>query len=124
MSFWMSIKSVFINYTNFSGRASRSEYWYFTLFYIILGIAIEILDNAFFGYSDFGGPFNWLMTVILFLPSLSVSCRRLHDINKSGWWLLLFLTIIGIILLFFWYVRKSDEGENKYGLPKNSLQGS
>ena len=101
----------------------RSEYWNFAVFVSILYIVAEYLDVKIAGvpYLDYYG-FGTLMiilTIVTIVPSIAVSIRRLHDINKSGWWLLLALTVIGIIPLIYWAYLKGDEKENRFG--KNPL---
>lgn len=73
------IKKAFVNYANFKGRASRKEFWYFTLFNLLVTVFLSILNV---------GLLFFLYFAIVFIPSLSVSVRRLHDVNKSGWWIL------------------------------------
>ncbi len=87
----------------FSGRASRSEYWYFFLFCILVGLATAVVDMVIFGVNEVS-PVNALTSLALFLPSLAVAVRRLHDTNRSGWWvggfwlgLLGFIVVIGMI---------------------------
>jgi uncharacterized membrane protein YhaH (DUF805 family) len=115
MNFQQAITSAFRNYVTFAGRASRSEYWYWVLFTIIGGIVTVILDYAAFSDSDFSTPINTIFNVVCFLPSLAVGARRLHDIGRTGWWLLIAFTIIGIIVLIVWACQKSDAGPNAYG---------
>ena len=126
MDFITSIKTCFIKYVDVTGRASRSEFWYFTLFILIISICVEIVDASlagqnFWSYDGFG-PVYWVFNVLIFLPSLAVGIRRLHDINKSGWWLLLFFTVIGIIPLTYWYVKQSDQSSNNFGNPTSEIQ--
>jgi uncharacterized membrane protein YhaH (DUF805 family) len=126
MDFITSIKTCFVKYVDFTGRASRSEFWYFTLFILIISICVEIVDASlagqnFWSYDGFG-PVYWIFNVLIFLPSLAVGIRRLHDINKSGWWLLLFFTVIGIIPLTYWYVKQSDQSSNNFGNPTSEIQ--
>jgi uncharacterized membrane protein YhaH (DUF805 family) len=89
MGFTDAIQSGFRHYTKFSGRASRSEYWWFALFYYLLSIGLALLDR---GLALHGAmrPFAATMTLAFFLPNLSVTVRRLHDIERSGWLLLAF----------------------------------
>jgi len=115
MNFAQAISSAFRNYVTFAGRASRSEYWFWVLFTIIGGIVTAILDHAAFSENDFPTPINTIFNVLCLLPSLAVGARRLHDIGKSGWWLLIALSIIGIIVLIVWACQKSDAGPNAYG---------
>lgn len=126
MTFTQSIKSVFSQYATFTGRASRSEYWYFTLFNIItstllflLGIAI----GAATGGSD-GVPGGLIVGYILYIiyglgvliPSLAVAVRRLHDTNNSGWLILLgLIPCVGGIVLLVFMILQGTNGENKYG---------
>ena len=93
MNFAQAISSAFRNYVTFAGRASRSEYWFWVLFTIIGGIVTAILDHAAFSENDFPTPINTIFNVLCLLPSLAVGARRLHDIGKSGWWLLIALSI-------------------------------
>jgi len=117
MNFFEAIKSGFLNYVNFSERAVRSEYWYWVLFCLICGIATSILDVALFPESVVS-PLNAVFTLATFLPGLAVAVRRLHDIDRTGWWLLIALTVIGLIVLIVWFCQKSDPGPNRFGPPR------
>ena len=118
MDFATSIKTCFSKYAVFKGRASRSELWWCALFLFIAGIVTFIVDVMILGYSSEGyGPINIIFSVITFLPGLAVGARRLHDINKSGWWQLLILTIIGIILLIIWFATVGGNKKNPHGNP-------
>ena len=118
MDFATSIKTCFSKYAVFSGRASRSEFWWFSLFCLIGGIVTSVVDIMILGYSSEGyGPVNIIFSVITFLPGLAVGARRLHDINKSGWWQLITLTIIGIILLIIWFATVGENKKNPHGKP-------
>jgi|TARA_B110000014_G_scaffold257462_1_gene242086 uncharacterized membrane protein YhaH (DUF805 family) len=106
------------NYADFNGRARRKEYWMFTLFNMIFSIVAMGLDNVLgiamieTGY----GPIYGLYTLAMLVPSLAVAVRRLHDVDKSGWMLLLvFIPIIGAIWLFVLMVTDSKPGQNDYG---------
>ena len=115
MDFKTAIKTCLIEkYTTFSGRASRSEYWYFTLFTTIVFICANIIDNAIDPYSIFG-TFYLLCLVLLITPIIACGARRLHDIGRSGWWLLIILTGIGSILIFIWSVIAGTKNDNEYG---------
>ena len=110
VSFSDAISLAFKNYLNFKGRSTRAEYWWFFLFTFTLSIVTQIIDS----FSSLGVT-NFISSLIVLLPSLAVGVRRLHDIGKSGWWLLLwFAVIVGWVILLVWSVRKSD-GPNKYG---------
>ena len=99
-------------YATFEGRASRSEYWWFTL-----SSQIVIYGSAFISTS----MDNYILYAIVFLglllPGISVLVRRLHDINKSGWHYWWILTGIGLLLLIYWFCQKSNESKNDYGPP-------
>lgn len=101
MNFGEAIAAGFRNYVKFSGRASRPEFWYWVLFAFIVGIVTGTLDRAIFPYSE-TAPLNSVAALILFLPGLAVGVRRLHDIDRTGWWYLICFTIIGIVLLIYW----------------------
>ena len=113
MNFGQAISSCFSKYATFSGRARRSEYWYWTLFAFLVSLLVYPMDGIAFGMWGFwdAGPLGTFSSLALFVPSLAVSIRRLHDINKSGWWFLTLLTGIGILLLLYWAVLPSKEEE-------------
>ena len=121
MDIQTSIKTCFSKYATFSGRASRSEFWLFQLFTFLGSIATLIIDVMILGYSldDASSPTNLIFLLIVMIPSVAAGCRRLHDLNKSGWWQLLYLTIIGIILLIIWWATQGENKKNKFGLPIN-----
>jgi|TARA_B110000914_G_scaffold181174_1_gene163565 uncharacterized membrane protein YhaH (DUF805 family) len=122
MTFIQSTKTCFQKYVIFNGRASRSEFWWFTLFICLVTILTIIADLVIFGEEmllmepyavvNFTNIFN----IFIVLPSLSVTFRRLHDVNKSGWWLLLYFTLIGILVILYWNIKKGNEDENRFGL--------
>jgi len=118
MDFQTSIKTCFNKYADFSGRALRSEFWFFCLFGLLGGIITTIIDIMILGYSiESYGPVNIIFTVALILPAIAVTARRLHDINKSGWWQLIELTIIGILLIIIWNATEGEKKKNIYGPP-------
>jgi uncharacterized membrane protein YhaH (DUF805 family) len=114
MNFQDAIRSGFRNYVTFSGRASRSEYWYWVLFAMLVAIAGSIIDHTIFPFAS-TGPIEGLTSLVLFLPGLAVSMRRLHDIDRTGWWWLIAFTVIGIILLLVWACTRGTAGANRYG---------
>jgi uncharacterized membrane protein YhaH (DUF805 family) len=117
MGFGQAISSAFANYFNFRSRASRSEYWYFALFLLIAGVATFLVDLSIVGPRDIG-PVNAIFTLGTIIPSLAMSVRRLHDIGRSGWFLLLgIIPLIGIIILIYWACQPSDPQQNAYGPP-------
>ena len=105
-------------YAVFSGRSRRSEYWFFVLFYFLFCIALTIVDMVAGTMSETGeiGLFSSLFALAMFIPSLAVGVRRLHDIGKSGWWLLIgIIPLVGWILLIVWACFDSQPGANAYG---------
>ena len=105
-------------YAEFSGRARRKEYWYFFLFNSIIHFMLAVIDviTGTFNAEVNIGLLSGLYSLAVFIPSLAVSVRRLHDTNRSGWWLLISLIpVIGIIGLFIFMVQDSTPGENRYG---------
>jgi uncharacterized membrane protein YhaH (DUF805 family) len=116
MEFQEAIRSGFRNYVNFSGRALRSEFWFWILFTIAGGLAAEVLDYALIpGWVTYS-PFSGVFEIATFLPGLAVSVRRLHDIDRTGWWLLLGLVpLVGLVVLLVWWCTKGSRGYNRFG---------
>jgi uncharacterized membrane protein YhaH (DUF805 family) len=119
------LKVVRDNYANFEGRARRKEYWMFALFSSLISIALTVLDNI-LGFASDGetGILSGIYSLAVFIPGIAVAVRRLHDVGKSGWMLLLvLLPIIGWIWLFVLYVTEGQVGDNEYGPdPKGSSE--
>jgi uncharacterized membrane protein YhaH (DUF805 family) len=108
MDFMTAVKTCFAKYADFSGRATRPEYWWFFLFQVgVFLVTITIWDLLYY-----------VAFVALLLPGLAVGARRLHDINKSGWFLALgLIPVLGFLVLLYWFVQPSDPGGNLYGHP-------
>ncbi len=106
MSPLRSISVCFSKYFDFKNRATRAEYWWFYLFSIIMSFIAAIVDSS--GFTTVS--VNFLFTI----PVFAAGARRLHDINKSGWWQLLWLTGVGGILVIIWQVMPSDRFKNDY----------
>ena len=118
-----SVIACFRKYVGFEGRASRSEYWWFVLFTVIAYIIAAIMDAIIFGIElTDPTPISWTLQIGLLLPTLAVSVRRLHDIGKSGWYVLITLIpIAGLILLIVWYCNDGEPVPNMYGpVPTNT----
>ena len=132
MNFIQSISTSMRKYVTFSGRATRSEFWWFYFFTVLVNLVATsqassfvpalldgqdmtenessyFLNNFFFLY------LSTITSLILLLPSLAVAVRRLHDVGRSGWWILIAFTVIGIIPLLIWYVTDTKDEENVYG---------
>jgi uncharacterized membrane protein YhaH (DUF805 family) len=106
------------NYAVFHGRARRQEYWYFVLINVIISVALAIVDGVTGTYnSDVGlGLLSGIYTLAVLIPGIAVSVRRLHDIGRSGWWLLIVLVpLVGAIVLFIFMVLDSKPEQNEYG---------
>ena len=103
-----SVAICFSRYFDFEGRSSRSEFWHWQLFRVLLFLSLTFLETILFS------GLNFTFNLFLLIPEISVSIRRLHDTNKSGLWYLLTFTIIGIIPLIYFYSLKGDETENNY----------
>ena len=118
--------TVLKKYATFSGRAQRAEYWYFVLFSTIISFVLILLDIM-LGTSDSNGTglLSGIYSLAVFIPTLAVSVRRLHDIGKKGWWLLaILIPFIGFILLIIWFATDSKE-DNQYGEdPKKADKGN
>ena len=119
MNYWVltSLK----DFIKFNGRSCRTESRYFLIFNIFIGLTAGLIDMI-MGFTIEiipGIPTLILLEItrgILILPNVSLVIRRLHDINKSGWWMLLFFTIVGLIPMFYWlYFKEGDQSENNYG---------
>lgn len=126
MDFMTAVKSVYSNYVGFSGRARRSEFWWFALFYFVVNLVLSLVDSVLFGTTvsepgSFSAStdtpiFSGIFALASLLPSLAVSVRRLHDLDKSGWWLLLsFIPLIGAIVLIVWFATAGTKGSNRFG---------
>ncbi len=117
MNMKQSFISVFSNWNNFSGRACRSEYWYFLLSVILVAFILTIFEVLLGIYSiEIGyGPLTLIFQIIVIIPSISLTSRRLQDRGISGWWQLLQLTIIAIPILIIIYMLPAKEDENKWG---------
>jgi len=106
-------------FADFKGRASRKEFWYFMLFNFLIHLSVSMYSGM-IGSEAFLGIANALIFVILFIPRLAVSVRRLHDTNKSGWFMLFALFPPAWIVLFIFYLLRSEQRENKYGPHPNA----
>lgn len=119
--FW----TVMRRWRDFAGRSSRREFWMFTLVIVIASFVFGFVDAFLFGgFEPLSEGETLVMPLVSFsnafslitlIPSISVSVRRLHDINRTGWWLLIGLTLIGLVLIIYWACVRSDEGDNQYG---------
>ena len=129
MGFVEASKSYLVKWLNFKERTSRSEYWWGYLFSVIFSFSIGFIIgfvSAIIGVEEGSTTMGQLqipvmgllqlpLTLFLVIAGLSLSVRRLHDIDRSGWWFLIIFTIIGIFVLIYWACKKGDEVENRFG---------
>ncbi len=118
MTFMESVQTCIAKIVTINGRARRSEYWYFALFVFLMSFALNMILGRDNGIAH-------VITIALNLASFTVTIRRLHDIGKSGWWILIgFVPVIGWIVLLVWGIRDSQPGDNRFGPnPKNVYGG-
>lgn len=125
MGFGEAIRSGFQRYVDFSTRSSRSEYWFWVLFVLLGHVAAGVLDAVIFGGGAKEGSVGviaGLFSLATFIPGLAVGIRRLHDIGRSGWWVLIALVpVIGVIVLIVFAVKPGQPGPNPWG--PNPLEG-
>lgn len=107
MTFGKAIATCFAKYFDFKGRASRPEFWWFYLFTILLSWGSMLVDSS--------QVLSMIVNLALFFPVIAAGSRRLHDINRSGWWQLIMLTVIGLIPLIIWWASKGSDQDNQYG---------
>jgi uncharacterized membrane protein YhaH (DUF805 family) len=98
------------HYFDFNGRARRQVFWYYCLVYFVIAVVVGIIGNL-IGTSILSN----LLSLALLLPSLGLNVRRLHDVNQSGWWVLIAFTVIGVLLLLYWAIQPGTTGANQYG---------
>lgn len=126
MTFGQAVRTVFSKYATFSGRAPRSEFWWWALFTWLGNIVLSMVDSMLFGTVEVvpgafsahtSTPiFSSIFALVTLLPSLAVAVRRLHDTDHSSWWLLLwFIPVVGWIVLLVWFVTEGSRGDNRFG---------
>lgn len=107
-NFFDSVKICLSKYADFSGRANRPEYWWFMLFTWVVNLLLSsCIEHRFIAI---------IFSLSMILPTFAVHARRLHDINKSGWWqLIAIIPLIGWLILLYWVIQKSDAHRNRFG---------
>jgi uncharacterized membrane protein YhaH (DUF805 family) len=122
MNFQNAIKTCFKKYATFQGRASRSEFWYFYLFFYATIFLMLVVSGRLLNTS-FNTPITLavIFVVVTLCPFVAVTARRLHDVGRSGWWQLIsgipYVGIIGVIFLLIWWCAEGEKKKNKYGKP-------
>lgn len=117
-----AVATCLAKYATFRGRASRSEFWWFWLASTLFGWFAIIAGNSL--GQGMGQFWNSVYSIIVFLPFLAAGVRRLHDTGRSGWWQLLWLTVLGIMLLIYWMAQPSQPGPNQYGEEPEADKGT
>lgn len=121
MGFMEAVRHVLSNYATFTGRAQRSEYWWFVAFSLLVGVACSFVDGMLGTYFIYAGRMrvpmiSSLLSLAFLIPSLSVLVRRLHDSDKSGfWYFIMFVPVAGVFILFYLLVRAGTPGDNRFG---------
>jgi uncharacterized membrane protein YhaH (DUF805 family) len=120
MDFYAAIRSALSKYATFNGRASRSEFWFFYLFLVLVDGVASIIDA--FIINNPNSPLTAITALVFLIPLIAVATRRLHDIDRSGWWqLLVFVPIVGAIVLIIWLCTAGSPESNRFG--NNPLSG-
>lgn len=115
MGFGQAVATCLQKYAVFSGRARRSEYWYFVLAYTIVGFVAGVLDGVIAPHQEMG-PASLIAFFGLVLPSWAALVRRLHDTDRSGWWsLMMFVPLVGLIVMIIFAIQKGTAGPNRFG---------
>ena len=121
----LAVRTVLSKYATFEGRASRAEFWWWSLAMLLLQLVTQLIDAfliaPMLGFDpaaeNAGQPLSLLLSLAVLLPAIAVAVRRLHDIGRSGWWLLIGLVpLVGALVLLWFYTRPSDE-TNAWGPP-------
>ncbi|WP_240453817.1 DUF805 domain-containing protein [Chachezhania antarctica] len=118
MSFPDAVKETFSRYFDFQGRSRRSAFWWTILFVMIVSGILTTIDTAVLGYSMDAGflPLSNLFGLVMLIPMLALYIRRLHDIDRTGWWLLIgLIPLIGFIVLIVFWAKPGTAGENRFG---------
>ena len=104
-------------YARFDGRAGKKEYWYFSLFSFIIIVVLTVIDMMTGTFNDTVGLglLSGIYTLAVLIPSIAVTVRRLHDTDRSGWWMLINATLIGVIVFLVFTAQDGTPGDNQYG---------
>jgi uncharacterized membrane protein YhaH (DUF805 family) len=112
LNFGGAIRRCFARYSDFQGRARRAEYWYFALFCLLVDVVLAIIGNHLLGTL-----IHVVVGLGLALPASSVAVRRLHDLDRSGWWCFInFVPVLGLIVLIYWFCQRGTVGMNRFGV--------
>ncbi len=112
MGFSEAVKTCFNKYATISGRARRAEFWWWTLFTMIASAVLSFLEVGI----GLVGVLSGLFSLAVLIPTICVSVRRLHDLDRTGWWyLIILIPLIGFIVLLVFFISRGTEGPNRFG---------
>jgi uncharacterized membrane protein YhaH (DUF805 family) len=112
VGFVEAFQLAFKNYALFSGRSSRGAFWFWVLWTLIVSAVLGGVDSLLFGQV---GYLQGLWNLLTLIPGLAIGARRLHDVNRSGWWQLIGITVIGLLVLLYWFIKPGQEQTNDFG---------
>ena len=125
VGFAESVPLFFKNYVNFRERSSRGAYWWWALASALIAVVLAVIDGLIFGF-DPGDTelFGNIFSLVTLVPNIALSVRRLHDVGRSGWWLLLYLTVIGILVVLWWAIQPGERASNRFGPDREAGKAS
>lgn len=121
MSFFEAVAACLSKYADFKGRASRAEFWWFLLFLLLASAFVNQMTASFFGQSA-AYTVSSIFSLAMMIPTVSVAARRLHDMNHTGWWLLLSFLVVGTVILLVWFMFSGTKDANRFGHPPPSFE--
>ncbi len=121
MSFFEAIAACFSRYADFKGRAARAEFWWFLLFLLLASAFANLMTKSFFG-DIAANVVSSIFFLAVVVPTMSVSARRLHDMNHTGWWQLLSVLGVGTMILLIWFMLPGTKDVNRFGNPPPSFE--
>lgn len=121
MSFFEAVAACLSRYADFKGRAARAEFWWFMLFLLLASAFVNQMTMSFFGATS-ANVVSSIFFLAMVVPTISVSARRLHDMNHTGWWQLLSFLGIGTLILLIWFMLPGTKDANRFGNPPPSFE--
>lgn len=116
VGFIEAVRNAYRNFANFSGRARRAEYWWWTLFATLVYLGAEAVNLGAYSMDGGANPAGLIILLVILFPGIALSVRRLHDTGRSGWWLLVnVLPLIGYLIFLYWMIKRGDQGANEFG---------
>ena len=116
VGFVESVRLFFKNFANFKARSSRGAYWWWVLASALIAFVLGVVDGLVFGFDpEDMEAFSNIFSLATLVPNIALSVRRLHDVGRSGWWLLLYLTVIGILVVLWWAIQPGERASNRFG---------